>query len=152
MTKAPSSRKNLRSLCVALPYSPSLTETFIRSHIERLPAKVVAVHGWRPSIGEHPVLSWPRVAFHKAWRIISRTGLEWETTAAYLKVFRQYKVEAVLAEYGETGVLVAEACRRARIPLIVHFHGYDASVKSVLEEHAKTYPAMFKVATAIVAN
>ena len=49
------------------------------------------------------------------------------------------------------GVLAGEACRRAAVPLIVHFHGYDASVYSVLEEHAKTYPVMFKQAAAVIA-
>jgi glycosyltransferase involved in cell wall biosynthesis len=35
--------------------------------------------------------------------------------------------------------------------LIVHFHGYDASVTSVLEEHRETYPRMFRIASAIIA-
>jgi glycosyltransferase involved in cell wall biosynthesis len=35
--------------------------------------------------------------------------------------------------------------------LIVHFHGYDASVNSVLAEHKETYPRMFKIASAIIA-
>jgi glycosyltransferase involved in cell wall biosynthesis len=37
------------------------------------------------------------------------------------------------------------------LPLIVHFHGFDASVHSVLEEHQKTYPLMFQQASAIIA-
>lgn len=78
-------------------------------------------------------------------------GLERETTAAYLKVFRERKTEAVLAEYGGAGVQVMNAAERAGIPLIVHFHGYDASNKSVLEEHKKTYPQMFETASAIIA-
>ena len=44
-----------------------------------------------------------------------------------------------------------DATERAGIPLIVHFHGYDASVNSVLEEHRETYPRMFGVASAIIA-
>lgn len=142
---------SLPSLCVVTPYRPALTETFIRSHIDNLPARVVTVHGWRPSIDEKPVLSRPQLALYKLWRTISRSGLERETTTAYLKVFQQYRVDAVLAEYGETGVLVMEACRTAQIPLIVHFHGYDASVRSVLEAHSKTYPAMLSEAAAVIA-
>jgi colanic acid/amylovoran biosynthesis glycosyltransferase len=140
-----------RSLCVVTPYLPSATETFIRGHIEDLPARVVLVHGWRPSIGDQPILSGPRLAVYKVWRTLTRTGLDSETTAAYLQAFRRHHVEAVLAEYGEMGVLAGEACRLAAVPLIVHFHGYDASVHSVLEEHAKTYPLMFKRAAAVIA-
>lgn len=83
--------------------------------------------------------------------MLTGAPLELETTAAYLKVFRDYKIEAVLAEYGETGVQVMHAAERSRIPLIVHFHGYDASVNSVLAEHKHTYPRMFGIASAIIA-
>src|SRR5262249_3269661 len=140
-----------RSLCVVLPYYPSHTETFIRSHIEGLAAKVVAVHGWRPRIGNRFVLAPPSLIFHKLQRMVSGAGIEWETTAAFLKVFRRYHVEAVLAEYGDNAVRVVEACRRTSIPLIVHFHGYDGSVRSVLEENAESYLRMFAQAGAIIA-
>lgn len=138
------------SICVVTPYQPSLTETFIRSHIEQLPGKVTLIHGWRPSIGDSAVLSLPVLTYYKTWRMLTGAGLERETTAAYLKVFRKRKIDAVLAEYGETGVQVMDAAVRAHLPLIVHFHGYDASVESVLEEHRETYPRMFKVASAII--
>lgn len=139
--------------CVGLvtPYLPSVSETFIRAHAEGLPARVVLVHGWRPMIGAEPVLSWPRRAFYKTWRLVAGGRLERETTAAYIKAFRREDVRAVLAEYGPTGVLVMEACRKLGIPLVVHFHGYDASERAVLEAHAESYRVMFREAAAIVA-
>jgi colanic acid/amylovoran biosynthesis glycosyltransferase len=144
-------RHQRKSLCVVLQNRPTLTETFIRSHLEGLPANVVAVHGWRPSIGDRPVLSLPDLAFHKMLRAVTRTGLESERTAAYLKVFRQYRVDAVLAEYGNTATNVVEACRQSGVPLIAHFHGYDASMHAVLAEHVASYPKMFAQACAIIA-
>jgi colanic acid/amylovoran biosynthesis glycosyltransferase len=150
-SRIPLPSQRARSLCVVTPCEPAPTETFIRGHIEELPARVVLVHGWRPSIGTRPILSAPRLGAYKLWRTLTHAGLGTETTAAYLQAFRRYGVEAVLAEYGEMGVLVMEACRRAALPLIVHFHGYDASLHSVLQEHAETYPTMFREATAIVA-
>lgn len=140
-----------RKLCIVTPYVPSLTETFIRAHIEQLPAKVVVVHGWRPSIGDSTVLSLPTRVYYKSRRLLTGTGLELERAAAYLKVFRDQTVNAVLAEYGEMGVYVMDAIEQSGIPLIVHFHGYDASVHSVLEEHKQTYPRMFKIASGIIA-
>lgn len=140
-----------RNVCVVTAYVPSATETFIRVHIEHLPAKVTLVYGWRPTIGDSTVLSLPLLAYYKTRRMLLGAGLERETTAAYLKVFRERKIEAVLAEYGEMGVLVMDAAERAGIPLIVHFHGYDASVTSVLEKHRETYPRMFGISSAIIA-
>jgi glycosyltransferase involved in cell wall biosynthesis len=58
---------------------------------------------------------------------------------------------AVIAEYGTTGVLTMDACRELDLPLIVHFHGFDASVRAVLDEHRETYPLMFHQAAAIIA-
>ena len=143
--------KMRRNVCVVTSYVPSLTETFIRAHIEQLPATVTLVHGWRPSIGNRPVLSLPQLLYYKTRRMLFGDGLQEETLAAYLKVFRERGIEAALAEYGEMGVQVVDATERAGIPLIVHFHGYDASVTSVLEEHRETYPRMFGSAAAIIA-
>ncbi len=133
------------------PYPPAPSETFIRAHVESLPAKVILVHGWRPTVGERPVLSLPSRVLHKAWRMLSGSDLERETTSAYTKAFRRYGANAVLAEYGTAGTQTVVACRRLGIPLIVHFHGFDASVHSVLKEHAVSYPAMFNEAAAVIA-
>jgi glycosyltransferase involved in cell wall biosynthesis len=145
-----SPREAETSLCLVTPYAPSVSETFIRAHVEGLPAKVFLVHGWRPMNGDQPVLSWPQRALYKGWRWLSGGGLEPETTAAYLKAIRLSRARAVLAEYGPTGVQTMEACRRAGVPLIVHFMGYDATQRDVLAEHAETYPMMFKRAAALV--
>lgn len=139
-------------VCVVTPYVPSASETFIRAHVERLPARTVLVHGWPPSVGDSPVLSWPIRIAHKAWRVVTRTGIQRETTAAYVTAFRHHHANAVLAEYGTTGVLTVEACRTVGIPLIVHFHGFDASVRSVLQENAEAYRVMFRLAAAIIAS
>ena len=85
------------------------------------------------------------------WGLLLRRDRDWEITAAYVRAFRRCRAAAVLAEYATTGVRVLEACRVIGVPLIVHFHGYDASVRSVLEEHAGAYPILFRQAAAIVA-
>src|SRR6266850_2559879 len=147
-----SSNVDLNScICIVAPYLPALSETFIRGHIERLPAKVTLVHSWPPSVGHNPVLSWPMRIGYKVRRRLSRDGASNETTAAYIAAFRRAGAVAVLAEYGTTGVATMDACRELDIPLIVHFHGYDASVRAVLDEHRETYPLMFHQAVAIIA-
>jgi glycosyltransferase involved in cell wall biosynthesis len=91
------------------------------------------------------------LATYKLRRKFLGGHLEQETTEAYLQVFRQYEIHVVLAEYGETGVQVMKACDLAHIPLVVHFHGYDASVTSVLKANSETYPRMFQRAAAVIA-
>jgi glycosyltransferase involved in cell wall biosynthesis len=133
-----------------MPYAPSYSETFLRAHVERLPAAVTLIHGWMPAVGARPLLSRPRRIAHEAWKIVSRTSAD-AVTAAYLRAFRRYRPRAILAEYGPGGVHVAEACRRAGIPLVVHFHGFDVSQRDVLKANAATYPKLFETAAAIVA-
>jgi len=88
---------------------------------------------------------------YKVRRRLLGQAVQKETTAGYVAAFRRSRPDAVLAEYGTTGVSTMDACRHLHIPLIVHFHGYDASVRAVLEEHAETYPALFQEAAAIIA-
>ncbi len=145
------SRRGDVRLCVVAPYEPALSETFIRGHIERLPARTTLVYGYPLTEGGRPVLSQARRVYHKARRKLSGGGIEREMTDAYTAAFRRASTEVVLAEYGDTGALVFEACRRLQVPLVVHFHGYDASVREVLEEHRETYPRMFREAAAVVA-
>jgi glycosyltransferase involved in cell wall biosynthesis len=145
------SRAHDAAVAVVMPYEPALSETFIRAHVERMPAKTVLVAGCPPAIDSRPVLSAPERAIYKIRRTFLREGLGRETTAAYIRAFRRHRVAAVLAEYGPTGVLVMNACRQLGLPLVVHFHGYDASVRSILAEHGQAYREMFGQAAAIIA-
>src|SRR6266850_150340 len=99
------------SVCIVTPYVPAVSETFIRGHLDRLPARTVLVHGWPPSIGAAPVLSWSTRVYYKLRKRLSRNGGGGETTAAYIAAFRRFSVDVVLAEYGTTGVAVMKACR-----------------------------------------
>lgn len=143
--------KDERTVGIVVPYPPAPSETFITNHIARLPARIVTVEGWRPTIAGRTVLSLPQRVYHKLLRIFTGQTLERETTAAYVKAFRDHQVAAVLAEYGTTGVMVVDACRQLNIPLLVYFLGYDASVTSVLAEHAESYRRMFRETCAMIA-
>jgi len=143
--------KDERTVAIVLPYAPAPSETFISNHIAHLPARVVTIQDWRPRIEGRTVLSFPQRVSHKLRRSIRGQGLERETTAAYVKAFRRHRVRAVLAEYGTTGVMTVAACHQLKLPLIVYFFGYDASVTSVLEEHAESYRQMFQEAAAVIA-
>jgi glycosyltransferase involved in cell wall biosynthesis len=124
--------------------------TFIRAHIDRLPANVVPVCGFIPHVGGRPVLSQSLAA--RSLRKLGRTlrGQSWddEITAAYARVFRQ-RPGVVLAEYGTVGARVVDACAVTGLPLVVHFHGFDATVRSVVAAH-DNYRRLFKTASAII--
>ena len=80
---------------------------------------------------------------------ISNTGLSKQqfTLLLYLK---KHRIQCVLAEYGNTGAQIYQVCNQLKIPLIVHFHGYDASEFDVLAKNKAEYQKMFSVAKYII--
>lgn len=63
---------------------------------------------------------------------------------------KQHDVSVVLAEFGPTGAALRSLCRELNIPLVVNFHGYDATVmpRSRLVRHA--YSLLARDAQAII--
>ena len=128
-----------------------LTETFIRTHAEHLPAEVSIIHGERPRIEDGatvPSVYW--MARGLARRLGSSAD-ERGTTAIYAYLLKKARADVVLAEYGTTGERVWRACESLSLPLVVHFHGYDASREEVLQRYGGGYREMFRYATAIIA-
>jgi glycosyltransferase involved in cell wall biosynthesis len=143
-------RDSVRRVAVVCAVAPAPSHTYITDHLNyfKCPAPI---HGWEPMVGERPVFRLlERLVFKGRRRLLRERG-HVQTTAGYIRAFRQLRAEVVLAEYGDTGVGVMEACRRASLPLVVHFHGRDASRTSVLEQHRATYPRLFDQARGVIA-
>jgi colanic acid/amylovoran biosynthesis glycosyltransferase len=140
------------SLCITVHREPTLSETFIRSHAERLPGRVTLLYGEVPHRDGRSLWSDSLVhrLYGKGKTLLSGQNGRSDVTANYLRAFRKLKTTVVLAEYGMAGVLVMEACRQASIPLFVHFHGFDASVESVLEKQRDNYKILFNTCAGII--
>ncbi|NLG27895.1 MAG: glycosyltransferase, partial [Chloroflexi bacterium] len=91
-------------------------------------------------------LSWTaqRLVFRRTWDAWRLGYVE--------RALRSRGIQAVLAEYGPMGVAMAPACVRARIPLVVFFHGYDAYRQQVLADMGDRYVQLFEVCQALVVN
>lgn len=130
-----------------------VSETFIQAHVDGLGPGVTVVESsdFVPSVDGRPVLSQAVAAraARKLARLVRRQSWSREIDSAYAAAFR--RADVVLAEYGETGVRVLPACREAGAPLVVHFHGYDATRRDVIERQRDAYALMFHEAAAVVA-
>lgn len=140
-------------ICIVQPSMGAVSETFIRAHAELLPAEVQIVHGRLARIDGVPVLSshLPGRLFRKLERMLGNHEYDWEVTQSYINAFQTFRPDIVLAEYGMTGTWIMNACQKLKIPFVVHFHGYDASVHSILDEYRQAYQQMFQKASAIIA-
>jgi glycosyltransferase involved in cell wall biosynthesis len=144
-----------------------LTETFIEAHACYLPGVALRLDcdpfpaqtgDGQPLISlGHPNIhrSLARLLFglsaQRADKAIARripTRLRERVLARFL---HRSRIAVILAEYGPTGVAVRRACAAANIPLVVHFHGYDAYHRETLDRHISDYRRMFDHVTSIVA-
>ena len=91
-------------------------------------------------------------ARHEFWAAGGRDADAETDARAYLAAFRRARPDAVLAEFGHVGVQVMDACDRLELPLIVHFHGYDATARPMLARYGDRYPQLFAQAAALVAS
>lgn len=69
---------------------------------------------------------------------------------ALINSLKREKVDCVLAEYGPTACKNLKVVEFLKLPLVVHFFGYDASVVSVLKEYAEQYKKLFSYSNAVV--
>ncbi len=139
-------------VCVVTNGPLSYSETFIRQHASGLPAKTSLVDEWPPwkISGARWERTLPGRGYYRALRLLSPDAYARRVTSAYVGLFRG-RADAVLAEFGPTGVAVMEACRQLDLPLFVHFHGYDISVRRVLEQYGAAYSEMFRRAAGLIA-
>ena len=142
-------------------------ETFIWRHIRLLSADVVVENmdgggfehtSWRPHLVslDHKVRSRESLARHMVRRLkevsLGIKAPEWPKGMA--EIWEQYvyerKPDVALAEYGPSGIKAMEPCKKSDVPLVVHFHGYDASSLLRLKPYRRQLPALFDNAAAVV--
>ncbi|HSP43790.1 MAG TPA: glycosyltransferase [Luteolibacter sp.] len=61
------------------------------------------------------------------------------------------RVDVVLANYGRTGVSLLPLCRELSIPLVVHFHGYDAHMESEIARWGEGYRQLGRECAQVIA-
>lgn len=136
------------------------SETFLHAHINRMPCKVYSLIG---NPGFRMVREGSKgQGCYLASRDAVPLGIRWlkrhtlgqtvaaQDTKALVRFFSKKRINVILAEYGPTAVSVMEACRLANIPLISHFHGYDAYRKSLIQDLSQPYKKLFDISAAIV--
>lgn len=149
-------QKTQRVVCVVSPQQHAYSQTFIQAHREHLPARVVNlyVQNYETFADDDGPLVKPELA-GRLTRAVLRRSLNVDAQhfqqQALRSFLRRSRVDAVLAEFGPTATLVMDVCSQMNIPLIAHFHGFDAYRRSTLESYRKLYERLFQTAAAIIA-
>lgn len=162
----PSPEVGRRPLCLVSPHRDGAPPTFVTGHIAALPAPVLVLSGgYFPIFRDdgRSLLPWPqravsgivaRIAGIAPRRlelsVFRRYPIGWQR-ALLRRYLRRTRPFTVLAEFGPTGVAVMRPCAAAGVPLVVHFHGYDAYAQPTLAAAGRQYQELFATAAAVVA-
>ena len=139
-------------IAIISPNKDGLTESFIKAHIDNLSfEKFVFYGGFVPSRYADSNIYNPSLLASALSKLkFVRLRFDFEVSAV-IRLLKKLKISLVFAEYGQTGAEMMNICRKLDIPLIVHFHGYDAYHRQVLELYHNKYKEMFSYASKIIA-
>lgn len=134
------------------PYQNPYSETFIQAHKKLLKGKVFYYYGSPENArleGVGELQKDFRKYIYRIQRKLFKKSHSWYHQRFLKQSFIENKINVVLAEYGPTAHMYLPLIKKMELPLIVHFHGYDASVYSVIERH-EGYKKIFEYASAVV--
>jgi glycosyltransferase involved in cell wall biosynthesis len=149
-------KQSQRILCVVSPEQNAYSQTFVRAHKKYLPATVKSLHtnDYETLADDSGPLVRPELSARLSRAMLRRSlnlSPQYFQQHALRRFLARNKVEAVLAEFGPTATLVMEACKKMRVPLVAHFHGFDAYRRSTLESYSSRYTELFEAAAALIA-
>ena len=135
----------MTALAIASPDRQVYSQTFIHQQIANLPFDIHLLYGG--NLPTHRAAGADSVGY----RFPGENADPWVRVRAMADYLNEHRVEAVLAQFGPCGVEMMPVCAVAKVPLLVHFHGYDAWRKEVLASYGTRYRALFEQAHAVIA-
>lgn len=143
------------NLCIVKPNKETVSETFVREHIERLPGNKKVLYGGVFPVYDHEGKYLIRSPFGLLSyliqkKIFNRIDIK-VRTRALAKYLTENKIDVVFAEYGMVGASITEACQIADVPLVIHYHGADVHHTETIKRYINLYRKAFAYASALIA-
>ena len=143
-------------LAIASPRASAYSETFIAMQFNRL-RWAMRIHGSpvaQETFPGGPIA--PLRSLRGMWDIFLEVAVKGTKGWAgpqrreLKRRLKRQRINVVLANYGPPGVALLPVTRALDIPLLVHFHGFDAHRTQILSEHADAYRELGRDAAAII--
>jgi glycosyltransferase involved in cell wall biosynthesis len=144
--------KNLR-IAIFSPNQNPYSETFIQAHKNHLKGCVFYYYGKKNVIeleGQRALTSRFSQFLLKAKKLFFKKSPTFVTEEMVLTSLKKNAVEVVLAEYGTHAYNILPIVKKAGLPLVVHFHGFDASVLNAIKR-CHHYREVFQYAKKVIA-
>lgn len=149
-------KKEAFNICITRNQPFAYSETFIRNQIKKLSEKanVFSLHSGRlPEKEEDGNNIYPKHKWiiHKILRGITQNRNTFISNKVLAHYLTQNKIDIVLSNFGMSAAHMSVICNKVNIPLVPHFHGFDATKQKVIENYRALYKQMFQSSPAIVA-
>ena len=134
------------------PSQNAYSETFIQAH-KNLEGKIFYYYGDKSFLhleGEGPLSNMPNTTLLKVKRKLLKKSYTYLHEKLLIKSFSKHNIQVVLAEFGNTAAIHLPVIKQLDLPLIVHFHGYDASRADIIKRY-NYYKEVFDYASYIIA-
>ena len=134
-------------LAISTPYVGAVSETFIKRQIQNLaPSKTVILTAEIRDISgiNDPVITIPFAT--------DLPDILWKRKTRLFEYLKEIKITHILVEYGCHGTGIVELNdRRLHLPIIIHFHGFDASQellnKNIVDYYRWMWPKVAGIIT-----
>lgn len=130
------------------PYS----ETFVQAHKTGLKDKVFYFYGsgFGTKLEGYPSLATKAKLLRlKLTANILGKSYDFVKHKIICDSLKKHNIDVVLVEYGIHAHKVLPIIKMAKLPMVVHFHGFDASVPDAIES-CNSYEEVFKYATKVI--
>ncbi len=139
-------------IAMVSPSHNAYSETFIQAQKNGLQGEIFYYYGGSlpTQLENHgKLMRLSILIINKIKRKIKLTNFNAQEIA-FIRSAKQHKLQVVLAQYGTTAHRFVNICKHLKIPLITHFHGFDASKLAVIED-CNNYKDVFEYSTSIIA-
>jgi colanic acid/amylovoran biosynthesis glycosyltransferase len=141
------------NIAVFSPSQNPYSETFIQAHKNGLKGNVFYYYGSGNNIKleDHKQLMslWANRLL-RLYTKLKRKPDGYIQQQRILHSLKANKIEAILVEYGTHAHHLRNTLKTSKIPVIVHFHGYDASMDAVIKS-CNSYKEVFEYSKFVIA-
>lgn len=140
------------NVAILSPSKETYSETFIHAHKTKLKGKIFYYYGLKKNKkleGAGNLKNFWQKIKSRIQRKLFGKDYSWYFEQFLKTSFRKNKINVVFAEYGTTAQANISLIKELNLPLVVHFHGFDASNREVIKEHGY-YKEVFDVAKFVV--
>ncbi|WP_419180007.1 glycosyltransferase, partial [Aequorivita todarodis] len=140
------------NIAIFTPNQNPYSETFIQAHKNYLKGNIFYYYGKGNNIqleGKKDLVSNFKRKGLKLYAFLFRKGKNYIAKSRIIISLKQNNIEAVLVEYGVHAHHLLPFIKATNLPMVVHFHGYDASRYETVNRCNK-YKEVFHYASKVV--